>query len=334
MNAIARGPRSSRGQSIVEAAIGVTLFITVLIFGIHFAEVGFLSLKVQEAAISALWDGTHGQMHNIPATYGEAHDSMRDAAQNAQGRYADFNGLSRVDHGNGITQVFTRGTGMRVSCEQNGAVDWAGALVTQLVYRDEGGTACNAQASLSAWNIPRTFLDKGTEGGLYKEQHLADVESNLQVCAVGRAVGGQCNSRFSMLVDDWGLSNEVESATCLLFQDKPFPCTNVPFYLAAHAVYEPTAILIPRHASRLVMEALFWNPLPPLALKDMEATFWMSAAGEETHFIQIPPPLMDPISMTWPTSPGSIAGYTSPGYGLGYADRTLNGGCFLGKDCD
>ena len=327
-----RHSRRARGQSIVEAALGVTLFITILVFGIHFAEVGFLSLKVQEAAVSALWNGTHGDMHDIPVSYSSAHDSMRRAGEDAQARYADFNGLSSVNHGDTITQVFTRGSDLRVSCRRNGVLGWNGPLLTQPVYRDEGGTSCTSQANLSSWNIPTRFLDQTSETGLYNEQHQDPTHANIQVCGIGRAVGGTCRGSFSMLVDDWGLSNEIESSTCLLFQDMAVPCTNVPFYSATKGVYEPTTLLIPTYASFLAMDALFMNPLPPLALRQRENTFWMSAAGEESDLMQAFIKLA-PLGNLWNTSPGALIGITTPHYGLSHLERVGNGRCFLGKDC-
>ncbi|MCE9668870.1 pilus assembly protein [Myxococcus stipitatus] len=331
--------RRQRGQALLETAIGTTLFVTIIALGIHFAEVGFLSLKVQEAAVSALWDGTHGRMHHIPVTYSEAGGSMRDAAASAQGRYADFNGLSSVA-GGGITQAFTRGADMRVSCDMDVGVGWSGALLTRLVYRDNGGTACGAQATLSTWRIPTAFLEGEAQSALYKERNVDPGLANLQVCAVGRPMGTTCPGRFSMLVDDWGLAGELESATCnILMQDQLIPCTNAPLHAAVWSTYAPTALPIPTAASNLAQAALFWNPLPPTALAMVglgmkEKTFWMSAAGEEAlDFVQTPVP-MDPISRFWPTTPGSAIGVTTFPYFMAHGRRLAKGGCFLGKDCD
>ncbi|WNZ62647.1 pilus assembly protein [Myxococcus sp. MxC21-1] len=328
--------RQARGQSMVEAAIGVTLFVTVVAFGIHFAEVGFLSLKVQEAAISALWDGTHGEMHLLPLDYDPAGDSMRDAANDAQARYADFNGLSATA-GAGITQALTTGNGMTVSCDMGAGVEWGGATATRVVYRDNGGTACRAQASLNAWRFPRSFLDQGEEG-LYQKRNMEDGLASLQVCAVGRPVGGRCAGSYSMLIDDWGLAGEVESVTCnILMQDQLIPCTNAPLHATVFTTYTPTVMPIPGAASMLAERALFMNPLPLTALAMVglgmkEKTMWLSAAGEESLFTQFPL-LRDPIGMgRWTTTPGSLlSGITTMPYGLGYMRRE---GCFLGKDCD
>ncbi|XSE99411.1 pilus assembly protein [Pseudomyxococcus flavus] len=332
--------RRARGQSLVEAALGVTLFVTVIAFGIHFAEVGFLSLKVQEAAISALWDGTHGQMHFIPVNYDPAGDSMDDAAEDAQARYADFNGLSATA-GASITQALTRGDNMRVSCEMGVGVDWGGAVVTRAAYRDNGGTACRASANLSAWRFPRSFLDQG-EAGLYQQRNLEDSLASLQVCAVGRPVGGNCQGSYSMLIDDWGLAGELESATCnILMQDQLLPCTNAPYHATVFSIYAPTVLAIPGAASMLAEQALFWNPLPPTALAMVglgmkERTMWISAAGEDVINFNQFPTLMDPINMgIWGTSPGSaLGGITTAPYAAAHLQRFSKGACFLGKDCD
>ena len=50
------------GQATVELALGLLVFVTVLLFGIHFAEVGWLSLKVQEAGAWAMWEAAGANM--------------------------------------------------------------------------------------------------------------------------------------------------------------------------------------------------------------------------------------------------------------------------------
>src|SRR5207249_4993558 len=61
-----RRARLVAGQAAAEAAIGMLVFVTVLMFGLHFAEVGYLTVKIQEAANGALWDTTAKKMHDIP----------------------------------------------------------------------------------------------------------------------------------------------------------------------------------------------------------------------------------------------------------------------------
>ena len=58
----------ARGQGTVEIALGSLLVVTVLMFGIHFGEVLFMSIKVQEAANSAQWDATSMKLHTLPGS--------------------------------------------------------------------------------------------------------------------------------------------------------------------------------------------------------------------------------------------------------------------------
>ena len=339
--------RKARGAALVETALGATLMVTVIIFGIHFAEVGYLSLKVQEAAISALWNGTHRQMHSIPVDYEKAEDSMAASAANAQQRYADFDGRSTINRAPGITQAFTAGRNLRVTCGQGGAPDWEGAVLTQPVYRDQGAAHCEAQADLSAIRLPRRFLDDDNpaEGGLYQEQHADDRFSNMRVCAAGRAVAGECQARFNMLVDDWGLAGNFPSEvlTCQLPMGHtpydmfslpiyvPTPCLNLPFYSAVYGTYLPTAIVIPWMSDMMPMAVM---QIPEQMVPIKSRYFFMSAPGEEMLFMQVPTLDQWRGSGMFPTTPGSPIAISSGTYGYAWARRLANGRCFLGRDCD
>ena len=60
----AKGEPRDRGQAVLEMSLGALLFVTVLLFGIHYAEVTFTQMKVTEAASSTMWDVTAGKMHH------------------------------------------------------------------------------------------------------------------------------------------------------------------------------------------------------------------------------------------------------------------------------
>ncbi len=342
-HAASRRRRHSRGAALVETALGATLMITVIAFGIHFAEVGFLSLKVQEAAISALWHGTHGTMHRTATDYSNADDTMRAAGRDAQRRYADFNGLSTVNNPPGITQVFTAGRDMQVNCDVGGDPDWEGTRLTQLIYRDRGAAHCESQAVLDLVSFPTSFLDDNSEGGLYQQQHADGRFGNLRVCGVGRPVAGACNGRINMLVDDWGLASSgviSETLTCQMLLGQmpyelnpplfvPIPCLNLPFFAAVLGTYAPTALIIPPMSDYMPLGVLQF-PAPILS-----RYFFMSAPGEEMLMMQVPT-LDQPggASGLFPTTPGSPLSITSAPYGYAYARRVANRGCFLGRDCD
>lgn len=341
MRHLTQSRRRARGSAVLEAAIGTTLMVTVIAFGIHFAEVGYLSLKVQESAISALWNGTHRQMHSIPLDYDKAKDSMRDAARDAERRYADFNGLSHINNAPGITQAFTAGANLSVRCDMGGEPDWEGTIPTQVTYRDQGAARCGAQATLSAFRFPTSFLDQG-DSGLYQQPHADSRFTSMRVCSVGRAVGGNCNGSFSMLVDDWGLAGGSpisEVLTCQLPLGQmpyemnppiymPIPCANLPFYSAVYGTYLPTAIVIPYMADSMPL-AVFQFPAPINS-----RYFFMSAPGEELNMMQIPTLDQWKGSGLFPTTPGALVGVSSATYGYAYTRRRPFNGCFLGKSCN
>ncbi|QSQ21000.1 pilus assembly protein [Pyxidicoccus parkwayensis] len=336
--------RHARGAALVETALGTTLLVTILAFGIHFAEVGYLSLKVQEAAISALWNGTHGKMHTIALDYDAADDSMERAGADAAVRYADFNGLSYINKPAGITQAFTRGTNLSVSCDVGGpGPDWDGTIPTRLIYRDQGPAHCTAQADLAAFRFPTSFLDDNSEGGLYKKKHADSTFSNLHVCSTGRAVAGQCAGNFTMLVDDWGLAGgnvvSSETRTCQMVAGQfpyeynlaiyaPIPCLNLPFFSAVYGTYMPTAIVIPWMAD-MMPEAVLGFPAPINS-----RYFFMSAPGEEIGMTQLPTLDQFKGSGIFPTTPGSPMALSTPNYLYSWQKRLGNGRCFLGRDCD
>lgn len=323
-----------RGQAVTELALGLAVFVTVLSFGIYFAEVGFLSLKVQESAISALWDGTAGKMHKLPLSFSEAKDSMKKAAARAEARYADFNGLSSETNPT-LQQVFTRGTGLEVSCDVGDGPSFRGAILTRIVYRDNGGARCRSEANLSAYRFPRSFLDRG-DGALFDERNMKDAHTTLKVCGVGRAIGGVCNGSFGMLVDDWGLAGSMESLPCNMIGSGIGACTNPQYAATVYGVYKPmTFALMPfggiyGASSKLAQAAVGVSPID-------EHAFFLSAANEETQFTQIPGLPSDKQNGSrplWGTSPGAAVSIQTLPYTISYVKRRMNGNCFLGKKCD
>ena len=102
MNGDARRAARGRGQSTVEMALGLMVFVTVLVFGMHFAEVGFLSIKVQEASAGALWDTTARRMHTLPKDFAPLQTAMDQAGAQAQQRYQDFDGRTSREQDPGL----------------------------------------------------------------------------------------------------------------------------------------------------------------------------------------------------------------------------------------
>ena len=173
--------RTARGQGTVELALGLLVFLTVLFFGIHFAEVGMMKLRVQQSATSALWDTTGLRMHRFNTDVDSKPDfyssnQMRDArnrapAQAAEARFHDFEGLSAQGGPTTFTQVMTRGSRLEVSCEPTRVAPLptrgkeferlrAAYTPARAGGTEVDGMECNARARLEVWGMPKHLFRK------------------------------------------------------------------------------------------------------------------------------------------------------------------------------
>jgi hypothetical protein len=201
----------TRGQAVVETTLAVFVIVTVVLFGIHFAEVGYAAIKVHEASAFAAWDATGRPMHALPGA--TLPGSATAAAARASARYADFD--SRAGGGSSFTQAVTGATGMQVSCAPTGAVHGPqhppNPDVLAGVLPDTGGTACTASGQVMALRIPHSFGEGS--GGLSKAEHLT--RNGYMACGMGRPHLGACSGQLGILLGDWALSRPGEEATTL-----------------------------------------------------------------------------------------------------------------------
>ncbi|MGA9525898.1 MAG: hypothetical protein WBV82_30845 [Myxococcaceae bacterium] len=225
---MSRHGRAQRGQAMVEMALGTLVFVTILIFGIYFAEVGYLSAKVPQAAAFALYEGTGRRVHQYSPSPQDVYGNVSDIDETAAGRFRDFDALTETG-GTSLTKVFARATALQVSCEEEGSIAFAPSRtpLRARVYSDKGGTACNARAEIRPENMTREFL----EGAPFQAQHYSGPTS-IQICAFGRASGGDCPGRVGILYGDWGLAGQAESGSCGLSG-----CGNTPYYNAVESMY-------------------------------------------------------------------------------------------------
>jgi hypothetical protein len=230
--------RAARGQSLVEASLGLMVFVTILLFGIYFAEVGALTLKVQEAANFALWDATGRVHHNPEAGDWGRRGVVADAEAEASGRYADFDGRERMGGtGMPIQQAIARAQPIQVQCEAElpagvprlgpaaggPALDAAMNMGTQ-------GMSCTASSRLRASRIGRFMEDR------FHTAHRRAAQA-FTVCAAGRASGDRCTGRFGIMLDDWGLAGVAEGRACPLSIDTGAPCANGDYYHWTERIY-------------------------------------------------------------------------------------------------
>jgi len=217
--------RKNRGAAAVETALGLLVFVSILVWAIHFAEMAYLAPKVHEAAASAMWDTTAELMHRHPTDYSPRQQAISNAGGKAQGQYSGFDGRSSGNKGN-VSLVFTGAGQMRVTCSQEQVASTAQNNF-EAYPGGEGGMGCYASARFQVINFPKSFLDKG-EGQLFKEENYPPELNDLTFCSFGRAKNGNCEgSKIAMLMDDWGLSgasgenadNQLGSTTNKGFHD-------------------------------------------------------------------------------------------------------------------
>jgi len=315
------GRNHQRGQATVETALGLLVFITILVFGLHFAEMAQLSIKLREATAGAMWDATSKKMHNLPKDFAPLDSAIAGAGGLATRRYEDFDGRTSRDLGRSVTQVFTGGTALTVSCGPDSTLSFAPPAVKSGVlkdaYLDKGGMACSARATLFAWQFPQSFLDDGT-GALFKASHKS---APMNLCAPGRG-GARCGTS-TILLDDWGLAGPEESVPNILNVCTERYCRTTRTVFDANGGVQGGAV---EAMSRWAV-----NGVPSMP------QFWLSFRGDDRRAIDPPPftePLKPPFPMdwgertSWPTTPGLNS--PVPPYVESYNSRT---GCFLGGPC-
>lgn len=254
---------NARGQGVVEMALGILVFVTVLIFGIHFAEVGYLSLKASEASAHATWDATGMRAHRFTGGPGvsEFYNSnqmrkgfpARNAEEHAQALYADFDGRSSSNGSTTLSQVFTRARGMAVSCRPDDVAVMPGNpgniktvfKSARANNREVDGQSCSAESMLIGYNIPRRFMEK-PGNGFFKEQHYQPV--GIKVCGMGRprGLGGACQGRLVTALGDWGFAGTVNRANqpaewsecnTTTYDGSGGGCDNKPYWRAVESLY-------------------------------------------------------------------------------------------------
>ncbi|HZI03175.1 MAG TPA: TadE family protein [Archangium sp.] len=348
--------RVPRGQSTAELALCLLVFVTVVMFGIHFAEVGYLSLKVHEAAVSPLWDSTAFRVHRMRENRETIGDFSAFPAiaprvmANARERYRDFDGRSSTrGPRTQVTQVFTRVKDMQVRCAQDEEVEFdlprsrRPALRSPLpgswghyppgqdvgeptdsvldgIYENVGGISCAAEAHLEGLpTLPTRFMEG--EGGFFGEKHATPLK--MKACAAGRAVGGDCKGRYGILLGDFGFSDPEVSGHCPLQPEQPdVPCSeNRAFYYAARKVFDTNGRSAGRDASKFAEFFVGHSPID-------ESGFFMSYRGEEDGYIERDTPRgesQDEIDR--PRNTGGVDHKPSP-------KRRPSNTCFLGlREC-
>ena len=260
---------AQRGAGTLELALGSLLFVTVLLFGIHFAEVGFLSLKVQEAQAFGLWESTARRVHLFRASavngegspaeiYRPSRQIFANAGERAERRYRDFDGRTSRRGSANITQSVTAASPIQVTCEEEQRVDFdlprasafsvrarrdSPTLADQLSamrtrYQGRGALTCKARSTLQLIRVPQGFHNDGAGG--FKVAHRA--REFIPVCGVGRPRNGRCEGVNAVLLGDWALEGPMQGGLRELNQDVPLRWRgrdhNRPYRIMVEALYD------------------------------------------------------------------------------------------------
>lgn len=236
-----------RGQALAELVLGLAVFVTVLIFGLHFAEISHLGLKTHEAMAAAAWDATGYRVERVGPTGSDPvawYDTNRHAqprtTTTTNDRYADWDGRQSVT-GSAPVLAFTRANELVTTCNRNmnaGNVFRVDTTANAPAYGEPGALSCSTQGSASAINIPTSYL-QNEDQGFFTERHVR--RNTFPLCGLGRATNGQCLGTLSVLLGDHGLtSGESEELECaVLADDLPgMTCANRAFYRLTHEAWD------------------------------------------------------------------------------------------------
>ena len=358
----ARLPKVPRGQAVVETALGMLVFVTVLVLGIHFAEVTVFEMKMTEATASAVWDSTSGQMHVIPRLTGnftDVRNRVNFAQARANARYGtDFDGRT-VTNGAAPRQVYTTANGMRVTCRTG--VGMSSPRGTELlllrphqwsIYDDNDGMGCVTQGDIrvgGAANIgafledSQGFFSQGTSARQREGRALSS--GNYRVCGLNRPQGfnGPCRGEAQMLIDDWGMAEGGQEEEACPVYPMGLPCigVNYNYWMAGFTMYTLSSAMFMTQnradyniVSRIVSRppAWAWNGIP--FVPGNPTSFYMSFCGENpalptctSAFTVLAPWMGDGSWWIWMTTP---FGLFFPTYTISWAGAS---GCYLGKNC-
>jgi hypothetical protein len=312
--------RKPRGAAVVETALGITVLVTVLLFGVHFGEVMWVAQKTQEAAAAAKWDATSMRVRRLPGDYGPADHVAANTAALTQDRYEDFDGRSSVEKRASLAHVTTAANNLDVECE----------LATDLrfprrplpprlaaVYQDIGGIRCSASADVWLTRIPHAFGEGG--GGLFAAKHVAG-KDRYHACSFGNPFAANCAKGPSLMLGDWGLAGFDEGIECYLAMGDE--CPNQAYYLSANKAYDVGGKAKGQAAMTLARAIVGTAPIDA-------NQFWFSFRGEESEFLECVPPTGGEGPNKWETNPGLNSPVAE--YNDGYLNR---GNCAMGWPAD
>lgn len=198
--------RALRGQASIELALGLVVFITVVAFGIHFAEVSYLATRVATATHAALLRAT-GERAHVKGSDSRLYGTVAGRVTSEHKKYwNDFNptmgeGAAPVSH---VMTKIEKSNDNLVRCTNVEELrsELVLGMTTPYDRRQRGGIGCAGEAEISVLPVfPKQFLDNNW--GLKTANYSGP--TNFRVCATPRSRrGGRCG-QIPILVGDYSL---------------------------------------------------------------------------------------------------------------------------------
>ncbi len=230
-----------RGQATVELALGTLVLVTVLMYGIAFAEWSVAVQKVKGAVAFAI-STAHGQrthlFSNGNVSSGDTFSPFdpRRAGDVALARNRDFDPLTPGGTRR-WSQAMAQASNFRASCRATNDVEFrlqrpgashrgAGGdalMASVFSYLDNrlerrGGVSCTASARLELANLPTRFAEGGD--GFFQAEHA--VRLAIPMCGVGMPNrDGACTGELAALTGDWGIDGPMSGGLAELNEDVP-----------------------------------------------------------------------------------------------------------------
>ena len=194
-----------RGQASVELALGLVVFITILSFGIHFAETSYLAMRVAGAAESAVFRATGQRAHEKGSDFTRASTVAGLTTSDNAKHWDDFQptvgeGAGTISHA--LTKIEKSANNV-VRCTNEGSLKSSLLSIAPTAYDgSRGGLKCSGEAQVSILPVfPKSFLDNNW--ALKTANYTGP--TSFRVCAAARSKrSGPCG-QFGILLGDYSL---------------------------------------------------------------------------------------------------------------------------------
>ena len=314
-----------RGQAVVELALGLLVFTTVLLFGIHFAEMGWMGAKLHEANAAAVWDSTAYRSYQFGQWYDASRVAVNRANANAT-RYQDWDGRASAV-GSAPRLAMTLAEPLNTRCARPVGLGY-GLDPYAPRFGEPGGIACSSSADLTPFRIPSSFVE-GARSGFSAARHVS--RGRYGLCGTGALTFGRCGT-LSVLLGDDALNHGRDALECGLTLDSPVPCRgNTAFYAVTYDTWNRSMQLTAGWPGGWTgRPEAFADDIAPGLPSGRITGFYLSFRGEESAFYE-----RVNNGGSWQTNPmDAVLDTGVPAYRVAYSRKracSAGGYCWLGK---